>query len=86
MSAKKPLTWNPLDSVGRAVDRFIDKPVVTDDTQAEKKKVGRPRAVGRQRIVLYLEEEQVVNLKTRAIKERTDASSIVRRVLKESGF
>jgi hypothetical protein len=81
MSTKKPqpATWNPLDSVNRTVDRLIEDPPA-------KKSVGRPKVVGRQRIVLYLEEQQAQNLKIAAIKQKTDASAIVRRVLKEAGF
>ena len=79
MKAKRPASWNPLASAGRTVDRLLDSAPPT-------KKVGRPRVVGRQRIVLYLEEDQVVNLKTTAIKQKTDASTLVRRVLKEAGF
>jgi hypothetical protein len=41
---------------------------------------------GRRRIVLYLDASQAVNLKIRAVQENTDASAIVRRVLKEAGF
>jgi len=83
MSQKKPATWNPLKSVGRSVDRLLDTPVLAP---TEKKKVGRPHSVGRRRIVLYLDATQVINLKTAAIKEETDASTIVRQVLREAGF
>ena len=78
---KKPAAWNPLTSVSRTVDRLIESPPTMP-----KKPVGRPKAVGRQRIVLYLEEQQAQNLKIAAIKQKTDASAIVRRVLKEAGF
>ena len=78
---KKPAAWNPLTSVNRTVDRLIESPPTT-----LKRPVGRPKAVGRQRIVLYLEEQQAQNLKIAAIKQKTDASTIVRRVLKEAGF
>jgi len=92
---RKAATWNPLDPVDRAVDRLIDSPApqkgkaarrTTTSAKPKGKPVGRPRVKGRRRIVLYLEASQAVNLKIRAVQEHTDASTIVRRVLKEAGF
>jgi hypothetical protein len=92
---RKAATWNPLDPVDRAVDRLLDAPAPKGTTTPRKtgpgaksggKPVGRPRVEGRRRIVLYLDASQAVNLKIRAVQENTDASAIVRRVLKEAGF
>jgi hypothetical protein len=82
---KKPATWNPLSSVGRSVDKLLDTPALTSAKSVEKK-VGRPRREDRKRIVLYLGAAQVEKLKITAIKQDTDASTIVRRVLSEAGF
>jgi hypothetical protein len=92
---RKEATWNPLDPVDRAVDRLLDAPAPQRSMGTRKtapaaksggKPVGRPRVEGRRRIVLYLDASQAVNLKIRAVQENTDASAIVRRVLKEAGF
>lgn len=79
--AKRKATWDPLANVNKAVDTLLDL-----TPASSKNKGGRPRIEGRRRIVLYLDESQVRNLKLHAIEEDTDVSTVARAALKKIGF
>ena len=77
--AQRKAMWNPLDSVGKTVDTLLEPSLVPN-------RGGRPRVEGRRRIVLYLDESQVRNLKLHAVEEDTDVSTVARAALKKAGF
>ena len=83
MSAKRQAIWNPLDNVGKTVDALLE---TTPSLDPPRNKGGRPRIEGRRRIVLYLDESQVRNLKLRAVEDNTDVSTVARSVLREVGL
>lgn len=90
---KRAAVWDPLANVGKVVDSFLDAPsqqmrktTRRRPQKGVKSKGGRPRAEGRLRIVLYLNEGQVYNLKKHALDTKKDVSTIARQVFKKAGF
>jgi hypothetical protein len=81
--AQRKAMWNPLANVGKTVDTLLEPPLLPT---TPKNRGGRPRVEGRRRIVLYLDESQVRNLKLHAVEEDTDVSTIARAALKKAGF
>lgn len=81
--AQRKALWDPLANVGKTVDTLLEPSL---GSPSPKNRGGRPRVEGRRRIVLYLDESQVRNLKLQAIEEDTDVSTIVRAALKKAGF
>ena len=81
--AQRKAIWNPLANVGKTVDTLLEPASVS---LSLKNRGGRPRIEGRRRIVLYLDESQVRNLKLHAVEEDTDVSTIARAALKKAGF
>jgi hypothetical protein len=81
--AQRKAMWNPLANVGKTVDTLLEP---TPVSLSLKNRGGRPRIEGRRRIVLYLDESQVRNLKLHAVEEDTDVSTIARTALKKTGF
>lgn len=81
--AQRKAMWNPLANVGQAVDTLLEPTLAP---ASPKNRGGRPRVEGRRRIVLYLDESQVRNLKLHAVEEDTDVSTIARAALKKAGF
>jgi hypothetical protein len=84
---KKQAVWDPLVNVGKAVDSLLEPPppIVSHKTE-EKSKGGRPRIDGRGRLVLYLDEQQIYNLKRAALDKRVDVSALAREVLRKAGY
>ena len=84
---RKQAVWDPLANVGKAVDSLLEPPtsVVSQKTE-EKSKGGRPRVDGRGRLVLYLDEQQIYNLKREALDKRVDVSALARDVLRKAGY
>jgi hypothetical protein len=84
---KKQAVWDPLVNVGKAVDSLLDPPAKREDTKEQsKQKGGRPRVEGRGRLVLYLDEQQIYNLKRDALEKRKDVSALARDVLRKAGY
>jgi hypothetical protein len=84
---KKQAVWDPLANVGKAVDSLLEPPVQAVPPKAEEKsRGGRPRVDGRGRLVLYLDEQQIYNLKRDALEKRVDVSTLAREVLRKSGY
>jgi hypothetical protein len=84
---RKQAVWDPLANVGKAVDSLLEPPVSTASYSAkEKSKGGRPRVDGRGRLVLYLNEQQIYNLKRDALEKRIDVSTLAREVFKRAGY
>jgi hypothetical protein len=81
--AQRKAMWDPLENVGKAVDTLLEP---TPVLSSPKNRGGRPRVEGRRRIVLYLDESQVRQLKLHAVEEDTDVSTIARAALKKAGF
>lgn len=80
---KRTATWDPLEGVGKAVDTLLKPP---KGRRPARPKGGRPRVQGRSRIVLYLDEQQIYNLKRAALEKRVDVSTLAREVLKKAGY
>jgi len=74
---QRKATWDPLEKVGKAVDTLLEPP---------RNKGGRPRAEGRGRLVLYLDEQQIYKLKRDALEKRKDVSTLAREVLRKAGY
>jgi hypothetical protein len=68
---------------GKTVDTLLEPNLVP---ASPKNRDGRPCVEGRRRIVLYLDESQVRNLKLHAVEEDTDVSTIARAALKKAAF
>jgi hypothetical protein len=84
---RKQAVWDPLANVGKAVDSFLEPPSSPVSRQAgEKTRGGRPRVEGRGRLVLYLDERQIYNLKRDALDKRVDVSTLAREVLRKAGY
>jgi hypothetical protein len=83
---KRKATWDPLENVGKAVDTLLADTPKRKQTFQPKNRGGRPRVEGRGRIVLYLDEQQIYNLKRAALEKRQDVSTLAREVLKKAGY
>jgi hypothetical protein len=84
---KRQSTWDPLANVGKAVDSLLEPPMRRGRGQeSARAKGGRPRVEGRGRIVLYLDEQQIYNLKREALEKRKDVSTLAREVLRKAGY
>jgi hypothetical protein len=83
---KRKATWGPLENVGKAVDTLLSDTSKRERALRSKNKGGRPRVEGRGRIVLYLGEGQIYNLKRDALEKRQDVSTLARAVLKKAGY
>jgi hypothetical protein len=84
---RKQAVWDPLANVGKAVDSLLEPPAqVVQPKVEEKSRGGRPRVDGRGRLVLYLDEQQIYNLKRDALEKRVDVSTLAREVLRKSGY
>jgi len=84
---KKQAVWDPLANVGKAVDSLLEPPALVVPPKAEEKsRGGRPRVDGRGRLVLYLDDQQIYNLKRDALEKRVDVSTLAREVLRKSGY
>lgn len=89
---KREAVWDPLANVGKAVDTLLDAPSQRHTVSKgklqrnDKSKGGRPSVEGRQRIVIYLDEKQVYNLKRRALDAKKDVSTLAREIFKQAGF
>lgn len=84
---KKQAVWDPLANVGKAVDSLLDPPRSAGMTTRESGgRGGRPRVEGRGRLVLYLDDQQIYNLKRDALEKRVDVSTLAREVLKRAGY
>ena len=84
---KRQSTWDPLANVGKAVDSLLEPPPRRERRKAQaRSKGGRPRVEGRGRIVLYLDEQQIYNLKRDALEKRQDVSTLAREVLRKAGY
>jgi hypothetical protein len=84
---KRQAAWDPLANVNTAVDSLLDPPAQRAHTRDRpKSRGGRPRVKGRGRIVLYLDEQQIYNLKKDALEKRKDVSALAREVLRKAGY
>ena len=84
---KRQAAWDPLANVNKAVDSLLEPPTKRGRTrERSKSRGGRPRVEGRGRIVLYLDEQQIYNLKRAALEKRKDVSALAREVLKKAGY
>ena len=84
---KKQAVWDPLANVGKAVDSLLEPPAPAVPRMVEEKsRGGRPRVDGRGRLVLYLDEQQIYNLKRDALEKRVDVSTLAREVFRKSGY
>ena len=84
---RKQAVWDPLANVGKAVDSLLEPPVPAAPPKGEEKsRGGRPRIDGRGRLVLYLDEQQIYNLKRDALEKRVDVSTLAREVLRKAGY
>jgi hypothetical protein len=84
---KKQAVWDPLANVGKAVDSLLEPLAQTVPPKVEEKsRGGRPRVDGRGRLVLYLDEQQIYNLKRDALEKRVDVSTLAREVFRKSGY
>lgn len=84
---KRQAAWDPLANVNKAVDSLLEPLVKRRHTKAQPRSPGgRPRVEGRGRIVLYLDEEQIYNLKKDALEKRKDVSALAREVLRKAGY
>ena len=84
---RKQAVWDPLANVGKAVDSLLEPPPQAVPPKIEEKsRGGRPRVDGRGRLVLYLDEQQIYNLKRDALEKRVDVSTLAREVLRKSGY
>jgi hypothetical protein len=84
---RKQAVWDPLANVGKAVDSLLEPPTQAVPPKAEEKsRGGRPRVDGRGRLVLYLDEQQIYNLKRDALEKRVDVSTLAREVFRKSGY
>ena len=85
---KKHAVWDPLANVGKAVDSLLDPPESSRPSRLDtvRKGGGRPRVEGRGRLVLYLDEQQIYNLKRDALEKRVDVSTLAREVFKKFGY
>jgi len=84
---RKQAVWDPLANVGKAVDSLLEPPSLAIPHRAEEKsRGGRPRVDGRGRIVLYLDEQQIYNMKRDALDKRIDVSTLAREVLRKAGY
>ena len=81
--AQRKAMWDPLENVGKAVDTtFLNRRQFSHPQKQRRP----PTRRGRRRIVLYLDESQVRQLKLHAVEEDTDVSTIARAALKKAGF
>lgn len=84
---RKQAVWDPLANVGKAVDSLLEPLAPTISRKAEEKsRGGRPRVDGRGRLVLYLNEQQIYNLKRDALDKKVDVSTLAREVLRKAGY
>jgi hypothetical protein len=84
---KKQAVWDPLANVGKAVDSLLEPPARQESVKVlPKQTIGRPRVEGRGRIVLYLDEQQIYNLKRAALEKRKDVSTLAREILRKAGY
>ena len=84
---RKQAVWDPLANVGKAVDSLLEPPTQVVPRKVEEKSPGgRPRVDGRGRLVLYLDEQQIYNLKRDALEKRVDVSTLAREVFRKSGY
>jgi hypothetical protein len=83
---KRKATWDPLERVGKAVDTLLSDAPQRARTLIDNGRGGRPRVKGRGRIVLYLDEQQIYNLKRAALEKRQDVSALAREVLQKAGY
>jgi hypothetical protein len=84
---KRQAAWDPLANVNKAVDSLLEPPAKRGRAKERPKpQGGRPRVEGRGRIVLYLDEQQVYNLKKDALEKRKDVSALAREVLRKAGY
>jgi hypothetical protein len=84
---RKQAVWDPLANVGKAVDSLLEPPTPAVLRKAEERsRGGRPRVDGRGRIVLYLDEQQIYNLKRDALDKRIDVSTLAREILRKAGY
>jgi hypothetical protein len=84
---RKQAVWDPLANVGKAVDSLLEPPTPAVSRKVEEhSRGGRPRVDGRGRIVLYLDEQQIYNLKRDALDKRIDVSTLAREILRKAGY
>ena len=84
---RKQAVWDPLANVGKAVDSLLEPLAQAVPAKVEEKsRGGRPRVDGRGRLVLYLDEQQIYNLKRDALEKRVDVSTLAREVFRKSGY
>jgi len=84
---RKQAVWDPLANVGKAVDSLLEPPTPAVPPKVEEKsRGGRPRVDGRGRLVLYLDEQQIYNLKRDALEKRVDVSTLAREIFRKSGY
>jgi hypothetical protein len=84
---KRQAAWDPLANVNKAVDSLLEPPAKREYIKSRpNSRGGRPRVDGRGRIVLYLDERQIYNLKKDALEKRKDVSALAREVLKKAGY